>query len=98
MWHCTARKKKKERKGPGEGCLAGISLVYILIKNRLRGIVRKLRLIHSRQVFSNRLSGFNKFFYRRAFLHFYTGRREGGFEVIGRECIISLPLMESGEI
>lgn len=53
MWHCTARKKKKERKGPGEGCLAGISLVYILIKNRLRGIVRKLRLIHSRQVFSN---------------------------------------------
>ena len=78
MWHCTARKKKKERKGPGEGCLAGISLVYILIKNRLRGIVRKLRLIHSRQVFSSRLSGFNKFFYRRAFLHFYTREGRGG--------------------
>lgn len=33
------------------------------------------------------------FFIGVPFLHFYTG-----FEMIGRECIISLPLMESGEI
>lgn len=100
MWHCTARKKKKERKGPGEGCLAGISLVYILIKNRLRGIVRKLRLIHSRQVFSNTACRvLINFFIGVPFYTFTRGEgREGGFEVIGRECIISLPLMESGEI
>lgn len=75
-----------------------IGSLGILIKNRLRGIVHKLRLIHSVQVFvplvgRAGISGFNKFFYRRVFLHFYTG-----FEMIGRECIISLPLMESGEI
>lgn len=38
------------------------------------------------------MGSFNKFFIGVPFLHFYAG-----FEMIG-ECIISLPLMESGEI